>query len=78
MSKPETGGRSRVLEDLGFLVGIILAVLYVLGVKVGTGNPPAWAVVSIIATLVAPKMIGRATAGRAWERIFGRGSGAST
>lgn len=75
----ECGGviapRSRGFEDFGFVVGIILAVLYVLGVKPGSADPPAWAVVCIILTCVAPKMIGRATTGRVWTALAARFGG---
>lgn len=67
--------RSRILEDVGFLVGILLAVLYVLGVHPGPAQPPAWAAVCIILTCIAPKLIGRATTGRVWTLFASRGSG---
>lgn len=72
----ECGGviapRSRGFEDLGFLVGIVNATLYTLGVQLGTAQPETWAVVALNVTLIGPKMLGRATAGRIWERIAGR------
>lgn len=64
--------RSRLLEDFGFLVGITNATLYTFGIKFGPAEPPAWAVVGLTLTLIAPKMLGRATTGRVWDKILGR------
>lgn len=78
---PTCGGgddrRSRALENVGFLVGLVVAVLYTQGVKLGPAEPPAWAVVSVLFTCIAPKMLGRATSGRIWGKWFGGGSGAA-
>jgi hypothetical protein len=70
-----TSGRSRLLENVGFLIGIANATLYTLGVKLGVAEPATWAVVVLNATLIAPKMLGRASAGRIWDAIAGRFGG---
>jgi len=67
--------RHRWLEDIGFIVGIANATLYTLGIKLGPANPETWAVVALNATLIAPKMLGRATAGRIWDNIASRFGG---
>lgn len=59
--------KSRVLEDVGFIAGILLAAAYTLGIQLGPAPREAWAVVAINLTLVAPKMLGRGTAGKIWE-----------
>ena len=72
-------GRSRWLEDAAFVVAIMQAVGYgvaemlgELGVRFGacevsTGFP--YITVIVFLGCVAPKMLGRATAGKIWERI---------
>lgn len=75
----ECGGviapKSRFFENLGFVVGLALAIAYVMGVKPGPAEPPAWAVVCIILTCIAPKLVGRATSGRVWTAIANRFGG---
>lgn len=61
--------KSRVLEDVGFIAGILLAAGYTLGIQLGPAPREAWAVVAINLTLVAPKMLGRGTAGEIWKRV---------
>jgi hypothetical protein len=70
-----TNGGSRFLENLGFVAGIVNATLYTLGVKLGPAEPATWAVVVLNATLIAPKMLGRASAGRIWDAIAARFGG---
>lgn len=70
--------RARWLEDVGFLVGIVNATLYTLGVKLGAAEPATWAVVALNATLIAPKMLGRSTAGRIWEGLAKRFGGGTS
>ena len=77
---------SRVLEDVGFVVGLLMMVGYVGLVEILPAlchalgkcqNAPAdtpfpWVVVTMAALCVAPKMIGRASAGKVWESLAGR------
>lgn len=67
--------RHRWLEDVGFLVGIVNATLYTFGIKFGAAIPETWAVVALNATLIAPKMLGRVTAGKIWDNISSRFGG---
>lgn len=73
------GKRSRALEDIAFMLAMVQAVAFGavemlgrLGVSLGdcqptTGFPTI--TVTIFLGCVAPKMLGRATAGKIWERI---------
>lgn len=67
--------RARWLEDVGFIVGIANATLYTLGIKLGAATPATWAIVALNATLIAPKMLGRASTGRIWQAFATRWSG---
>lgn len=76
--KPAAKG-SRFIEDALAIAGIIQAMVYGTlealrhsGVAFGkceaaSGFP--WVTISILALCVAPKTLGRATAGRIWDRI---------
>ena len=78
--------RSRIVEDIGFAVGLLLGIAYVglveilpaachaIGrcVNAPGDNPFPWVVVTIIALCVAPKTLGRATAGEFWKAIANR------
>lgn len=77
--------RGRGVEDVGFLVAILLVLLYgaaeaaahvglVRPVPAGATCPPPvhslpWALVLSVFALVLPKTIGRASAGRIWELL---------
>jgi hypothetical protein len=73
---------SRLIEDIGFIVGIVQAMLYGTlealrhsGVVFGkceaeTGFP--WITVIIFIGCVLPKTVGRATTGKIWEFAAGR------
>ncbi|SRR6266571_295084 len=72
---------SRVIEDVGFLAGLAIGVLYVLLVEIlprtrSTPAPPSpgfpTVVVIIVGLCVAPKMLGRATTGRIWTHLADR------
>jgi hypothetical protein len=81
--------RARWLEDVGFVVGILLGIAYVGLVEIlptacysldvcqqaPVDHPFPWVLVAIIALCIAPKMIGRSTAGRVWEAIAARFGG---
>lgn len=77
--------RSRLLEDIAFIVGIAIAVLYAIGeflTSMGwcikTCNPHAgvpWMTVVLFAGCVLPKTLGRATAGKVWDAIASRVKG---
>jgi hypothetical protein len=70
---------SRALENFGFALGISLAGAYVVAeiiVRLGACFGPTcspqgfpWGLFMMCALLVAPKMLGRATAGRIWNRV---------
>jgi len=71
---------SRLLEDIAFAVGIlsILArVVVELAHETGHWAPLAdhkgipWAFAASVVLLIAPKMLGKATAGRVWEALGG-------
>lgn len=78
MPKPPNG-RSRFLEDFAFVVAILQAIGYGVaemlgeqGVRLGRCEAnEGFPYVTIVLFLgcVAPKMLGRATAGKIWERI---------
>lgn len=70
---------SRALENVGFLLGLGLVVGFELfadilprahGSTVDHAFP--WGLVVAAALLVAPKMLGRATAGRVWDALSKR------
>lgn len=75
-----TGTRSRLIEDLGFVVAVLIGGLYA-GVEalVAGGilktdcleRAFPWGVTMVIAALALPKTLGRSTAGRVWEIIAG-------
>lgn len=81
-----SGGLSRLLEDFGFLVGLLLIagkgvveILADAGIVRHANHGFPWAFFGYTALLIAPKMVGRASAGRAWEglaRVLG-GRGAA-
>lgn len=69
----------RLIENVLALGGFALAAVYVLVAEVGLvearcihpeGFP--WGVFSVVAVCMAPKTLGRATAGRIWEAGMGR------
>jgi len=72
---------SRKVEDAGFAAAILLVTLWCLvaiaksaGVLVGPLNQGfPWEFVILCAVLVVPKTVGRATAGRIWDKLPGRG-----
>lgn len=80
-----TAPRSRLIEDVGFVVGLVLASVYCLaealarvGFRLGTSEPITgvpWVTLAIVFLCIAPKMIGRVSAGRAWEFIASRVGG---
>jgi hypothetical protein len=71
----------RFVETFAFAGGVILLMLYMVveilhaaGVRLGTGPTDEgfpWGTMISASLLVAPKMIGKATAGRAWNKIAG-------
>lgn len=74
------GGSSRLLEDVAFLVGVLLiGAKGTVEILQGAGVFPAqahglWAIVVEFlrsSLLVAPKMLGKATGGRVWEVLGG-------
>lgn len=64
---------NRVLENLGFLAGIGIGVFAAVRETMSgcTSHPFPWALAIIAGLLIAPKMIGRGSAGRAWEAVAG-------
>lgn len=76
---------SRILEDVAFALGIVLLGSYALsetllnlGWRLGPHEPGhdfPWGQVLISAIFIAPKLLGRATAGKIWDAI-GRRFGA--
>lgn len=62
---------SRLLEDVGFLAAIGLGVYA--GVKEANALHVAhhfpWALLIVMSILAAPKTLGRASAGKVWERL---------
>lgn len=78
---------SRLLEDIGFAVGLLLAAIYCLaeaaarvGFRLGTSEPITgvpWVTLAMVALCIAPKMVGRSTAGAAWRAIAARFAPAS-
>lgn len=87
--RAHTGGASRLLEDVAFLVGVLLiGAKGTVEILQGAAVFPAqehglWTIVVEFlrsSLLVAPKMLGKATGGRAWGaaaaglgRLLGRG-----
>ena len=73
--------RSRVLENIGFGMALIVGTVYALsetithvGFSIGTGNNDKfpWGVLIMVVTFSLPKILGRATAGRIWSGIAGK------
>lgn len=75
--------RSRVIEDAGMVVAILLGVAYGvaeslarLGICIGkctafdTSFP--WGLLIVMLVLVAPKTLGKATTGQIWTALAGR------
>lgn len=75
----------RFVETFAFAGGVVLLMLYMIvevlhaaGIRLGTGETDhgfPFGTMIAASLLVAPKMIGKATAGRAWSRFAGRGTG---
>ena len=75
----------RFVETFAFVGGVLLLMTYMVveilhaaGVRLGsqpTDEGFPWGTMISASLLVAPKMIGKATAGRAWSKITGRVSG---
>ena len=71
--------RHRYVEDRALYVALAIAALYGVGeflIDVGLVDPPAtrripWVTLVLCFLCVAPKMIGRATTGRAWLTLAG-------
>lgn len=73
--------RSRIVEDILAFAGIIQALFYggmealrSAGFKLGdcpTEHSFPWVTIAILAICVAPKTVGRATAGKAWAGLAG-------
>jgi hypothetical protein len=77
----KNGRASRWIENGLAVLGGLIAAAYVVGVEIypaiafttapsGHGFP--WGVVILVAALVLPKTVGRATAGKVWDVIGGR------
>lgn len=78
---PADRSHSRMVEDIGFGVGVIMALVYgslealrsvgwSLGkCEVTPGLP--WVTIIMVTLCVAPKMLGRATAGKVWAGLAG-------
>ena len=71
----EPNGRSRILEDSAFVLGVVVAAGYVVFAEILKPDPGRafpWGVMILVGACVAPKTLGRATAGRIWDRIAGK------
>lgn len=75
-----TAKSSRVIEDVGFIAAILVGVLYGVMETAAAGGllprapavrPFPYGVLMVICALALPKTLGRATAGRIWDRLFG-------
>lgn len=76
---------SRLLEDIGFVVGLLLASLYCVaeslarvGFRLGTSDPITgipWVTLAMVGLCIGPKMIGRATMGTVWTSIAAKFGG---
>lgn len=74
----------RAVETFAFVGGVLLLMTYMVveilhaaGVRLGTGPTDEgfpWGTMISASLLVAPKVVGRVTAGRAWTKLAGRGS----
>lgn len=72
---------SRKVEDGAFIVAIILVTLWCLvAIAKSASLLPAtpnqgfpWELLTLCAALVVPKTVGRATAGRIWDKLPGAG-----
>lgn len=73
---------SRKVEDGAFIVAIVLVSLWglVAIAKSASLLPQTpdqafpWELVILVSSLIVPKTIGRATAGRIWDKLPGRGN----
>ncbi len=75
---------SRALENAAFALAVLLGTAYVIFVEIlpaigwrlgeadHVHNFP-WGLFAILTLLVAPKTVGRATAGKVWDRVASRG-----
>ena len=83
---PVSSPRSRVIEDCAFGAGVVVLVTFALveaALKIGihfgkcqhTDSGTPWGLLIVGALLVAPKMVGRATAGSVWRAIGDRIAG---
>lgn len=74
MTKERMAEHSRWLENLAFLGGV--ALMLFAGFKEAmsscTSHPFPWSIFLIASALVAPKMLGRVTAGRIWAVLGDR------
>lgn len=78
-----TTHHSRLLENIGFAVGVAVGAFYVVAVEAvpqlcyslgkclqaPQPHPFPWGVVIIVTALVLPKTLGRVTAGKVWQTI---------
>ena len=72
---------SRLVEDVGFGAGLLIATAFAgvelvirMGVRLGPCGEDThfpWWFVIVIGVLVAPKMLGKGTAGKGWEGLIG-------
>jgi len=78
---------SRLLENVGFGVGLVVALTYgvaealsriglTLGDQAHADHGIPWGLVIIIGVCVLPKTVGKATSGRLWDALASRVSGA--
>ena len=86
---PVASPRSRVIEDCAFVAGVLVLVTFALveaALKIGihfggcqhTDSGTPWGLLITGSLLVAPKMVGRATAGSVWRAIGDRIAGRPT
>ncbi len=62
--------RSRLLEDVGFGAGVGIGVFAAGREALGLGPDGfPWVLLIVVAALVAPKTLGRATSGKMWSAI---------
>lgn len=78
-----TGHRSRWIEDLGAIIGVLIGAAYVVGVEIfpqacysigrcpnaPQAHPFPYGVLFIVTACILPKTVGRMTAGKVWESI---------
>lgn len=76
MTKEQAAQHGRWIENAAFAVGVLLLAFAGIREALGMGPPHfPWVTFISASVLVAPKMLGRATAGRVWNLLGKKSDG---